>query len=248
LNLEIDNGILFGIGFFETIEIYPKGPVFLEQHINRLNSACKFFGLPTVTHDQIMSFISKESTDVPYVLRITVTPKNLFTTVRKHPYLQMNKNMELSISTLRRNPKDLFVYRKSIQYYQNLYEKQKASKKGFDEVLFLNTKNELAEGSVSNIFWAQNDVLYTPSIGCGLLPGVIRNWVVSTAKKLQIPVIKGHFTIKNLESANHVFITNSLLGIQPVSQIENLYYNNEDSKLIHILRQQLTNHRKEYLV
>lgn len=246
MSLEIDNGILLGLGFFETIEVYPKGPVFLNEHLNRLNRACQFFGLPQVTNYQVMSFIEKEANTVPYVLRITVTPKNIFTTTRNHPYLHFNRDMTVTISPLKRNPKDLFVYRKSIQYYQNIFEKQRASSKGFDEVLFLNTQNEVSEGSVSNIFWITNDTLYTPSIGCGLLGGVMRDWVITQTKTLQIPIVKGHFSIEQLQKADYVFITNSLLGIQPVSQIENIYYNNQKSTLISTLQQQLINYREGY--
>ena len=225
MKVKLDSGLLFGLGLFETIEVIRKKPIFLEKHLQRLHCSCSFFHLPLLQRENILQYIENVE-DESFVLRLTVTEKNEIFTHRPHPYLTPSTPMKLKVSSLRRNPRNLMIYHKSIQYYENIYEKNRWMQRGFDEVLFLNTDNHIAEGAVSNIFWIKNNVLYTPAVGCGLLSGVMRNWVIDTAKEHYIPVYKGHFPLSALLDAQAVFITNSLMGIQSISQIENMYYNN----------------------
>lgn len=43
-----------------------------------------------------------------------------------------------------------------------------------DELLFLNERDELCEGAITNVFVRSDAVLLTPPLSCGLLPGVLR--------------------------------------------------------------------------
>lgn len=43
-----------------------------------------------------------------------------------------------------------------------------------DERIFLNTKGQICEGTVSNIFFVRDGRIYTPAIDSGLLPGTVR--------------------------------------------------------------------------
>lgn len=45
---------------------------------------------------------------------------------------------------------------------------------GADEVLFLNEREEVCESARCNIFAPQGDILLTPPLSCGLLPGTLR--------------------------------------------------------------------------
>ena len=42
MNIEFDDGIQFGLGAFETIEIRNDEPVLLEWHLERLNKSLDF--------------------------------------------------------------------------------------------------------------------------------------------------------------------------------------------------------------
>jgi 4-amino-4-deoxychorismate lyase/para-aminobenzoate synthetase/4-amino-4-deoxychorismate lyase len=53
---------------------------------------------------------------------------------------------------------------------------------GADEALFLNEKDELCEGARSNLFVAQDGVLLTPPVACGLLPGTLRERLISEGR------------------------------------------------------------------
>jgi branched-subunit amino acid aminotransferase/4-amino-4-deoxychorismate lyase len=56
---------------------------------------------------------------------------------------------------------------------REIYESELA-RSGADEVLFLNERDEVCEGARANVFLAREEVLLTPPLSCGLLPGTLR--------------------------------------------------------------------------
>ena len=45
---------------------------------------------------------------------------------------------------------------------------------GLDEVIFLNERGEVCEGTICNLFFDRGQGMRTPPLSCGLLPGVLR--------------------------------------------------------------------------
>ena len=56
-------------------------------------------------------------------------------------------------------------------------KKEAATAAGIQERVFLNTKGQICEGAVSNIFFVRKNKIYTPQLNCGLLPGILREYV-----------------------------------------------------------------------
>ncbi|WP_413687634.1 aminotransferase class IV family protein [Rhodobacter sp. Har01] len=55
------------------------------------------------------------------------------------------------------------------------YDRARASlAAGLDEVLFLNERGEVCDGSITSVFFDRGQGLRTPPLSCGLLPGVLR--------------------------------------------------------------------------
>ena len=151
-----------------------------------------------------------------------VTEKNIVFSTRKIKYSKEDyeNGFNLKLSSVLRNPTSNMTYIKSLSYNENLYEYNKANKEGFNEVIFLNIYDNIAEGAISNIFIIKDKKIYTPMISDGILPGVVRNWVIENFE-----VCEKHLNKKDLYSADEVFITNSVLGIMKVVQFEEKKYN-----------------------
>ena len=103
---------------------------------------------------------------------------------------------------------------------ENIFERTKARNKGYGEVVFLNQKGNVAEGSVTNIFCVYRDKVVTPPVSDGLLPGITRAFVLELAAHLGIFVEESSVSQGELFQADEVFLTNSLLEIMPVAQID----------------------------
>ncbi|MCB2115368.1 MAG: aminotransferase class IV [Rhodobacteraceae bacterium] len=53
---------------------------------------------------------------------------------------------------------------------------------GMDEVLFLNDRDEVCEGTISNVFLADGAMLLTPPLVSGCLPGILRAELLATGR------------------------------------------------------------------
>ena len=219
--VKLDGGFYFAQGVFETILI-KKEAIFLEEHINRLNKSIDIMNLGEHIDIKFIKNFIKEEKLKNIVLKIVVTEKNIVFSTRKIKYSKEDyKNgFKIKLSSVLRNPTSNMTYIKSLSYNENLYEYNKANKEGFNEVVFLNIYGNIAEGATSNIFIIKDKKIYTPKISDGILPGVVRNWVIENFE-----VCEKHLNKKDLYSADEVFITNSVLGIMKVVQFEEKKYN-----------------------
>lgn len=219
--VKLDDGFYFAQGVFETILI-KKEAIFLEEHINRLNKSIDIMNLGEHINTKFIKNFIKEEKLKNIVLKIVVTEKNIVFSTREIKYSKEDyeNGFKLKLSYVLRNPTSRMTYIKSLSYNENLYEYNKANKEGFNEVVFLNIYGNIAEGATSNIFIIKDKKIYTPMISDGILPGVVRNWVIENFK-----VCEKHLNKKDLYSADEVFITNSVLGIMKVVQFEEKKYN-----------------------
>lgn len=89
----------------------------------------------------------------------------------------------------------------------------KARKAGFDDLIFSNDRGELTEGAVHNFFIKRGNTLLTPPLRSGVLPGVYRRHVLETTADAEEQVLRP----SDLRNAEAIYLTNSLVGMYPVS-------------------------------
>ena len=100
---------------------------------------------------------------------------------------------------------------KTLNYLPQVLGRQAALAAGADEGIFLNHTDNLVEGCASNLFWLQDNLLYTPALTCGPLPGITRAIVLTLASALGLSVCEGAFSQSHLAAADEAFLTNSCL-------------------------------------
>jgi para-aminobenzoate synthetase/4-amino-4-deoxychorismate lyase len=76
------------------------------------------------------------------------------------------------------------------------------------EVLFVNTRGELTEGAISNIFIRRDGRLYTPPVSSGLLPGVLRKQLIRSGRCTEAVLRPG-----DLQTAEEILCGNSVRGL-----------------------------------
>ena len=225
-------GFLYGYGLFETM-LAKKGRVlFLEEHLERLFKSAKKIALPIKqTPSQFTKAIYQEIK--PIKSRLTYIRLNawagqkgsefdIITKKYTPPSLQeYSQGWKITLAQNQINENSQLAQIKSLNYLGNYLTRIEAQKKGFNEALFLNTKGFIAEGTRSNIFLVKNGTLLTPSLNCGVLNGIIRQQIIKIAKQNKIPLKETCLKIKDLQSAQEIFLTNSLIGIMPVREAGN---------------------------
>jgi branched-chain amino acid aminotransferase len=128
---------------------------------------------------------------------------------------------KLKISKIKRNEYSPLANIKSLSYLDNVLARREAVKEKMDEAILLNTAGNVAEASAANIFIVNKDnVLVTPRLEDGVLPGITRQVVLKLAAAQSIVVEERAIKPEELLSAREVFLTNSIIEIQSVKQIE----------------------------
>lgn len=230
-----NSALMYGYGVFETLKINNSKILFFKDHINRMKKSCDMLYLNIDTSEEEILYYSKQIIKVNKILNGSLKISCLKDIDNSNVLIQTgvktyNNDLyklgyKLCLSNTARNETSILSTIKSNNYLDNIIERQNALKNGYDEVVFLDTKGNISEGSISNIFWIKDKTLYTSSRECGIIEGICRKHVIKLAKKLGIVVIEGKYPVRELLNADEVFISNSLMDIMPVrSFLDTEYY------------------------
>lgn len=122
--------------------------------------------------------------------------------------------LRVLISDDRTEPENVFLYHKTTN--RNFYDSRfhAARQAGFHEVLFCNTRGEVTEGAISNLFLRKGGRWFTPALECGLLPGLRR-----AERMRELQAEEASLTLADLTSADEVIVGNSLRGDGSVAEL-----------------------------
>ncbi len=202
---------------FETMK-YENGEIkFLDDHILRMKSAAYYFLFrfdEKKIRKQIESVISEIRKRQSKKIRLEL---NKWGKVRidVSNISRLPKNVSVIVSQNKINSQDKFRYFKTTN--RKLYDEEysRYNSKGFYEVLYFNERDELAEGSRTNLFFRKADCLYTPSLESGALPGVFRKYFIEK----HLDVFENNIKIEDLINADELLLTNALRGEVKVNKL-----------------------------
>lgn len=124
--------------------------------------------------------------------------------------------LKIRISPHRTNSSDVLLRHKTTlrEFYDCEYAQ--ARSQGFDEVLFLNERDELTEGAISTLFIDRDGHLLTPPLSSGVLPGILRRHILATNPQAREQLV----TLDDLRTAKSVLFGNSIRGLRRINHIE----------------------------
>ena len=228
-----DWGLLYGYGLFETLRIYGGIPFLLEEHIERLMNSSRelwFFIKPDVEELKgvVYDYI-KDKKLQKEALRLSVTFGNeaegiyprLFINHRTVPYgpTDYETGIAAAVSSHRKNEHSPISRHKTFNQLENILAQRFCKEQGVKECIFLNTSGYIAEGSKSNIFFIRDGIVFTPSICCGLLPGITRGEIIDLLRQHGIRVEEGKYTLDQIYTCDECFCTNSLMEAIPLVKV-----------------------------
>jgi branched-subunit amino acid aminotransferase/4-amino-4-deoxychorismate lyase len=128
------------------------------------------------------------------------------------------RRFALALARVRLGSANWDARHKTLSYLAHWQARHEAESCGMDEAVLLNETGALASAAMANLFWARGGQLRTPAREAGCREGVVRGWVMTAAAASGICVLaKTDWHPDELTSADEIFVTNSLLGIQPVT-------------------------------
>ena len=205
---------------FKLIEtmLVENGNVFLlEAHLERLKKSAQYF-LFIYNEKNIREILDTElaelSSYLKYKLRLSLDKWGKIN-IEISSIVELPKLIKVAVSDIRINSRNTFQYFKTTNrmIYNEEYEKYKS--KDFFDVIFLNEKEEVAEGSITNIFIKKNDVWLTPHSSSGILPGIYRNYFININTEIEETIL----TLNDLLLAEELKLVNSVRKELSVNQL-----------------------------
>jgi 4-amino-4-deoxychorismate lyase len=248
-------GVQFAYGLFETLRFDAGRLEQPDAHLTRLNDGLRVLGLHHVlTRESLFPMFSQvchAEALTSGVLKILVLRRghdvanaeiDVQLLFRANPYLEADnapdqKPYTLGMSPFRKNHRSPMKGLKWIGYADHVIEKERAAMRGFQDVLFLNDLEFVAETAVANIFWIKEGVLFTPSVDCGILPGVMRANVLAAAREMKLPAREGVYCLEAMLGSEFIFATNSLMRFMRVTGIEEKTWEKPSADALKIFEQ-----------
>jgi len=191
----------------ETILLENGNYFLLDEHMKRLETTANYF---------IFRFPEKEI--LGELKKITLSYSTGKWKVRIHLYKFGNFNIEVEEITDINRDYHITIFPQKIdtkKWWFNFKTSKRevyntglkfAKDNGFDEIIFINKKGEVTEGSFTNIFYKKNGQWYTPAIISGLLDGIFRQ------KLIKEGAVEKVTTMNELIGAEEIILVNSVRG------------------------------------
>jgi branched-subunit amino acid aminotransferase/4-amino-4-deoxychorismate lyase len=109
---------------------------------------------------------------------------------------------------------------KATSYATALAAVAQAEKTGAEDAIYLDEGETVLEGTMSNVWWRRGDVLVTPSLATGVLPGVTRGAVAALARGAGYRVQEGSFTLPHLLRSDEAFTCSAVREIMPLVAVD----------------------------
>ena len=238
-----DRGFLYGHGLFETIAVQQQQPLLLEAHLQRLETDASRLGF-TAPITQIKQDIEALAASVEYgAIRVTLTcgeggrgyatPDNLqanriVSLFEWPPYVDeyRNSGIHLGIAEYNLANQPLLAGIKHLNRLEQVLIRQQWQN-SWQEAIVCDEQGNVIEATQANLFIVNIDgCIHTPEINkCGI-NGVMRNTVMQYAAKIGLDVVEKTMSLTDVQNAHEIFVTNSIIGIWPVSHFRDNHYPN----------------------
>lgn len=255
--LSIQNrGFTYGDALFETIKSSYGKLLFWEDHYFRLMASMRIMRME-IPMNFTMEFLESQIQDTLKANQLSKASSRVKLTVFRNEgglYLPETNNVSFIIS-IKPIENDFYVLQDDFyevdlfkDYYvsPSLLSTLKTNNKALNVVgsiyakenklnncLILNTDKQVIEALNGNVFLVKDSVIKTPPISNGCLKGVMRKQLIEIIKSIsEYELIEEPISPFELQKADELFITNVIVGIQPVSKYRKKVYVSQVSKLL----------------
>jgi 4-amino-4-deoxychorismate lyase len=235
----LERGLHFGDGLFETIACEGGRPRFLELHLRRLAAGCARLGLEAPEAATLRAEVQQLAAPCGRaILKVLLTRGAAaargyaVTGFEKPTRISLryawppedaglaHAGVRVRIAALRLGENPALAGLKHCNRLEQVLARREWTDTGIAEALMFSSSGALVSGTMSNVFMVRDAKLYTPRVDrCGVA-GVMRQVVLAAAADAAIAAEECILDSQGLASAQEVFLTNALIGIRPVRELD----------------------------
>ena len=233
-----NRALQYGDGLFETIPVQDGRLVLWSEHLERLAEGALRLGLAPIDR----ALLTREATELALGTQLAILKLILARVASGRGYRALSHETD-RILTLWPWPKrdlpeegvDLMWCQtrlarqprlaglKHLNRLEQVLAQQELGSRYF-EGLMQDTEGWLIEGTMSNVFLSEGDVLITPSLDQAGVAGIMRARVIVCAQELGLALHIEPISCERALKADELFLTNSIFGICPVRTLAKRHY------------------------
>ena len=252
IKLSLENrAFKYGDAIFETVKVMHKKVVFWEDHYFRLMASMRMLRMKIpmeftleFLEQEILKTVAVQDEANTYRIRLNIfrkdgglyTPKtnNIdFSIEVKESSYQTKESYSLDVYKDFYNYSGLLSTIKTNNRMLNTLASIFADENDLDNCILLNEKKGVVEVTNANIFVVKGDVIKTPALTEGCIKGITRNKVIEIlSKNKELTLEETSISPFEIQKADEVFITNAIIGVQPVTSYKKKTFTTEIGKKI----------------
>ena len=250
-----DSGFLLGDGVWEGIRLYNKRLCLIDEHLERLYRGAEKLKIGIgKSKEELIALIYEtvhaNAMDSDVHIRLIVS-RGLKQTPYQHPNANvggasiviipeykkadaalLSKGIRLClVNTIRGSQNSQDPRLNTLSKLNCIFGCLEADEKGFDEGIMLDMNGNVSTCNSTNFFIVKNGEVWT-STGEYCLPGITRGNIIKLCRENHIPIFEKNFQMKDVYSANEVFVTGTFAGVIPAIQVDDTSIGNGNSGLI----------------
>jgi len=232
-----DRGYQFGDAVYEVIASYDGCPVFMDEHMARLDRSLKELSFPEISIDQIRSAVIElfdrakiKRSEIYLQISRSVAPRThafpdhpdtqFIMTARKVTEVPENIRQQgaqaITVKDLRWGRCDI----KTVQLLYNVLAKQKAIDSGVFDAIFVSKDNIVREATSSNLFIVTDEKLITHPLTPNILPGVTRAKIIEICGEKNLQISEQFYNKETLLKSDEVFLTGTITEVLSIVEID----------------------------
>jgi len=240
----LDRGLAYGDGLFATMRVNHSEIQFIGSHFLRLTQGAKRLGFdwqPSRALQQLLSDCAQQHPQSCLKILLSrgqggrgyapaASGSAITEIVSVHPYpthyrqwQQSGITLQISDVLLAKQPRLAGI--KHCNRLEQILIKSAVLAPGNDDWLVLDSDNNMIESSMANLFFATRTEIITPRLAYAGVAGMMREQVIHQLLALGMPVSVMDVNLNKLTEIQHVFMTNSLLGIVDINAIGQYDFN-----------------------
>ena len=233
-----DRGLAYGDGLFETMAASDGRVRWLDYHLERLASGCRRLAIATPDSEALRAeiaahcprsgrfvvklIVTRGSSERGYDPSAAIEPTRILgiSAWRAYPAANYARGIRVRVCALRLGVSPAVAGLKHLCRLEQVLAQLELRGHDVEQGLLLDTSGYVVGGSSSNVFAVRGADLLTPSVTRNGIAGVMRRVVLENARRTGLTPREAELTLPDLQTADELFMVNSLFGIWPVARLD----------------------------